>query len=189
MDPNGADPLAKTNFGDRYTTPFIHCYLPSHYSCTNMTSSLHNQAFFIFPPLLVLSHILLSVVSNCSIKHSAHRRCSHELQTPLVRNLLLSSQLQCSWSHESSRTLWRGFLNIGNPIQTGQYKVVKVQSIFKLWRLFCEPITKSIHFPNSLFLLLVHLLGLFLACECKQRCRIKGVPVKPAVKIIVQPCL
>ncbi len=112
MDPNGADPLAKTKFGDRYTTSFIHCYLPSHHSCTNMTPSLHNQAFSIFPPLLVLSPILLSVVSNCRIKHSAHRRCPHELQTPLVRNLLLSSQLQHSWSHESSRTLWRGFLSI-----------------------------------------------------------------------------
>lgn len=43
-------------------------------SCTNMTSSLHNQAY--------------------------------EPQTPLVRNLLLSLQLQHS---ESSRTLWRGF--------------------------------------------------------------------------------
>ena len=112
MDPNGADPLAKTKFGDRYTTPFINCYLPSHHSCTNMTSSLHNQAFFIFPPLLVLSPILFSIVSSCRIKHSAHRRCPHKLQTPLVRNLLLSPQLQHSCSNDSSRTLWRGFLSI-----------------------------------------------------------------------------
>ena len=65
MDPNGADPLAKTKFADRHTTLFINCYLSSHHSRTNMTSSLHNQAFSVFPPLLVLSPILFFVVSNC----------------------------------------------------------------------------------------------------------------------------